>query len=233
MIGYYGLGYYASMIVLIPAIILTFYAQLKVKSAYAKYASIANSKGLTGRDVAEVILSRNGMADMPINLIAGNLTDHFNPANHTLNLSSGVFNGPTIAAIGIAAHECGHAIQDHEGYGLLRFRNKIVPVVNLGSSLSWPILILGLVLGATKLTDIGIILFLLVVLFHLVTLPVELDASRRALKLLEEYGLVGSTGEASGAKAVLSAAALTYVASLAMAIGNLLRMIMLTRNNRR
>jgi len=231
--GYYSLGYYSSMIILIPAIILTFYAQTKVKTAYSRFARVANSKGLTGRDVAEIILSRNGMGNMPINMISGNLTDNFNPGNHTLNLSQEVYSNPTIAAIGIAAHECGHAIQDNEGYGLLKFRNSIVPIVNLGSTLSWPLLVIGLVLGAAKLADLGIILFLLVVVFHLVTLPVELDASKRALRLLEDYGLVTSANEIAGAKSVLSAAAMTYVASLAMAIANLLRMLMLTRSNRR
>ena len=230
--GYY-LGYYASMIVLIPAIILTFYAQLKVKSAYAKYSEIANSKSISGKEVASIILSKNGMENMPINMVPGSLTDNYNPKNKTLNLSAGVFNSPSIAAIGIAAHECGHAIQDHEGYSLLRFRNTIVPAVNLCSSLSWPLLIIGLILGAAKLTDVGIILFLLVIVFHLVTLPVEIDASRRGLKLLQEYGIATNSQDVAGVKSVLSAAAMTYLAALAMAVGNLLRMLMLARSSRR
>ena len=230
---YYGLGYYASMIVLIPAILLTFYAQFKVKSAYNKYSSIANSKAIPGREAAQIILERNGMGNMPINLVQGNLTDNYNPRNKTLNLSAGVFNSPSIAALGIAAHECGHAIQDHEGYGLLRFRNSIVPAVNICSSLSWPMLIIGLILGAARLADLGIILFIVVILFHLVTLPVEIDASRRGLSLLQEYGLIGNNSDFAGAKAVLSAAAMTYLAALAMAVGNLLRMLMLARSNRR
>ena len=230
---YYGFGYYASMIVLIPAILLTFYAQFKVKSAYNKYSGIANSKAIPGCEAARVILERNGMNNMPINLIQGNLTDNYNPQNKTLNLSAGVFNSPSIAALGIAAHECGHAIQDHEGYGLLRFRNSIVPAVNICSTLSWPMLIVGLILGAAKLADLGIILFVLVIVFHLVTLPVELDASRRGLKLLQEYGLIGNSSDLTGAKAVLSAAAMTYLAALAMAVGNLLRMLMLARSSRR
>ncbi len=230
---YYGLGYYASMIVLIPAIILTFYAQFKVKSAYARYSGIRNSKNISGSEVARIILENNGMGNMPINLIQGNLTDNYNPKNKTLNLSAGVFNSPSIAALGIAAHECGHAIQDHEGYGLLRFRNSIVPAVNICSTLSWPLLIIGLILGAAKLADVGIILFALVIVFHLVTLPVEINASKRGLKLLQEYGFLSNNADFSGAKAVLSAAALTYLAALAMAVGNLLRMIMLTRSSRR
>ncbi len=230
---YYGLEYYLSMIVLIPAIILTFYAQLKVKSAYNKYSSIANSKAIPGGEVARVILDRNGMGSMPINHVQGKLTDNYNPQNKTLNLSDGVFNSPSIAAMGIAAHECGHAIQDYEGYKLLKFRNSIVPAVNICSSLSWPMLIIGLILGAAKLADLGVILFVVVILFHLVTLPVEIDASRRGLKLLQDYGLISNSSDYTGAKAVLSAAALTYLAALAMAVGNLLRMIMLTRSSRR
>ena len=230
---YYGFGYYASMIVLIPAILLTFYAQFKVKSAYNRYSGSGNSKAIPGCEAARVILERNGMNNMPINLIQGNLTDNYNPQNKTLNLSAGVFNSPSIAALGIAAHECGHAIQDHEGYGLLRFRNSIVPAVNICSTLSWPMLIIGLILGAAKLADLGIILFVLVIVFNLVTLPVELDASSRGLKLLQEYGLIGNSSDLTGAKAVLSAAAMTYLAALAMAVGNLLRMLMLARSSRR
>lgn len=230
---YYGLEYYLSMIVLIPAILLTFYAQFKVKSAYNKYSSIANSQKIPGSEAARIILERNGMGNMPINLIQGSLTDNYNPQNKTLNLSAGVFNSPSIAALGIAAHECGHAIQDHEGYGLLRFRNSIVPAVNICSSLSWPMLIIGIILGAARLTDLGVILFLVVIVFHLVTLPVEVDASKRGLTLLSEYGLIDNKNDYNGAKAVLSAAAMTYLAALSMAIGNLIRMLMLSRSSRR
>lgn len=227
------LGYYGSMIILIPAIILTFYAQLRVKSAYSKYSSVRNSVGVTGAQVAEAILARNGMANMPINMVQGNLTDHYNPQNKTLNLSAGVYNSPSIAAIGIAAHECGHAIQDNTGYSLLKFRNTIVPVVNLGSNLAWPMIIIGLILGATGLQEFGVILFGLVVVFHLVTLPVEVDASKRAIALLQDYGFIANESDNQGAKAVLGAAAMTYVAALATAVANLLRMLILTRNNRR
>ena len=227
------MGYYSSMILLVPAIILTFYAQFKVNAAYRRYSGIANSKGITGRQAAEIILSKNGMQSMPINHVSGNLTDNYNPRTKSLNLSAGVYNSPSIAAIGIAAHECGHAIQDNTGYGLLKFRNTIVPLVNLCSNLSWPILIIGLILGYANATKLGILLFCGVILFHLVTLPVELDASRRAIKLLQEYGIVTNDSDISGAKSVLNAAALTYVAALASAVANLLRMIAISKSSRR
>ncbi|MDO5441878.1 MAG: zinc metallopeptidase [Bacillota bacterium] len=227
------LGYYGSMIILIPAILLTFYAQMRVKTAYSKYSQVRNSVGVTGAQVAESILARNGMANMPINMIQGNLTDNYNPMNKTLNLSAGVYNSPSIAAIGIAAHECGHAIQDYTGYKLLKFRNTIVPVVNLGSTLAWPMIIIGLILGATGLQEFGVILFGLVVVFHLVTLPVEIDASKRGIALLQDYGFIANDTDNQGAKAVLGAAAMTYVAALATAMANLLRMLILTRNSRR
>ncbi len=227
------MGYYSSMIWLIPAVILTFYAQSKVKSAYSRYSGIANSKGASGMDVARLILTNQGMGDMPINLISGQLSDNYNPSRKTLNLSEGVYAGRSIAAIGIAAHECGHACQDHEGSFLLRFRNSIVPVTNIASGLAWPLFVLGLIIGSVGLYNLGILLFVVVVLFHLVTLPMELDASRRGLKMLQEYGVVTTQQDYSGAKAVLDAAALTYVAALAMSVANLLRMMALSGGRRR
>ncbi len=153
----------------------------------------------------------------------------FYSRNKYLNLSESVYGSTSIAAIGVAAHECGHAVQDSEGYALLRFRNSIVPVVNIGSRLSWPLLVIGLAIGVSGLYTAGLIMFLLVVLFHLVTLPMEIDASRRGLRMLQEYGIVESSDEVSAVRQVLSAAALTYLAALAMAVANLLRILAMSR----
>ena len=226
------MGYYSSMILLIPAIILTMYAQSKVQSAYSTYLNVANNRGLSGADVARAILDRNGLGNIPIYTIQGVLSDNYNPMRHTMNLSSDVYNGRTVASIAIAAHESGHALQHAEGYKLLQIRNSIVPVANIGSTLSWPLLIMGLLLGRSGdfLFNLGIFMFLGVVAFHLITLPVELDASRRALVQLQEIGAVSSGQEVSGAKKVLDAAALTYVAALATAIANLLRMLAMRGN---
>lgn len=226
------MGYYSSMILLIPAIILTMYAQSKVQSAYRTYLNVANNRGVSGADVARAILDRNGLGNIPIYTIQGVLSDNYNPMRHTMNLSSDVYNGRTVASIAIAAHESGHALQHAEGYKLLQIRNSIVPVANIGSTLSWPLLIMGLLLGRSGdfLFNLGIFMFLGVVAFHLITLPVELDASRRALVQLQEIGAVSSGQEVSGAKKVLDAAALTYVAALATAIANLLRMLAMRGN---
>lgn len=226
------MGYYSSMILLIPAIILTLYAQSKVQSAYRTYLNVANNRGVSGADVARAILDRNGLGNIPIYTIQGVLSDNYNPMRHTMNLSSDVYNGRTVASIAIAAHESGHALQHAEGYKLLQIRNSIVPVANIGSTLSWPLLVMGLLLGRSGdfLFNLGIFMFLGVVAFHLITLPVELDASRRALVQLQEIGAVSSGQEVSGAKKVLDAAALTYVAALATAIANLLRMLAMRGN---
>lgn len=226
------MGYYSSMIILIPAIIISFYAQAKLRSAYGKYAQMVNSKGVTGREAAALILRNNGLGNMPIQKVQGQLSDHYDPRNKSLSLSAGVYDSPSIAAIGIAAHECGHAIQDETGYSLLRARNAIVPAVNISSSLSWPLLILGLIMGAVQLQTVGVALFAAVIVFHLVTLPVELDASRRGIAMLQDYGIISSENDMKGAKAVLGAAALTYLAALATSVANLLRMIALTRMSR-
>ena len=227
------LGYYTSMILLIPAILLSVYAQMKVQGAYRTYANVRNSKGITGAEAAYRILQFNDL-QIPIYETQGTLTDNYNPQKGTLNLSPAVYEQPSIASMAIAAHECGHALQHASGYALLNLRNSIVPVANIGSMLSWPILILGLMLGAQGdfLFNLGIFLFLGVVLFHLVTLPVELDASKRALIQLEALNCFVSDEEHAAAKRVLDAAALTYLAALATAVANLLRMFAM-RGNRR
>ncbi len=228
--GYYGgYGYYSSMIFLIPAIILTMIAQMKVNSAYSKYAQVRNLRGLTGAQAARMILDANGMSDVPVEMISGKLSDHYDPRRKVMRLSSQVYSEPSVASIAIAAHEAGHAIQHSVSYSPLAIRNAIVPLVNLCSGASWPILVLGLVLGhsamGNMMFNLGVLLFLGTVLFQLITLPVELDASRRALVQMENMGIVSDGSETKGAKKVLSAAALTYVAALAMAISSLIRIL--------
>ena len=226
-------GYYSSMILLIPAILLSIYAQSKVQGAYRTYLNVRNARGITGAEAASRILQFNEL-QIPINEIEGTLTDNYNPQQGTMNLSAQVYELPTIASMAIAAHECGHALQHASGYSLLNFRNSIVPVANIGSMLSWPLLLVGLMMGQSGgfLFNLGIFMFLGVVLFHLVTLPVELDASKRALIQLEALNCFASDEEHAAAKQVLDAAALTYLAALATAVANLLRMLAL-RGNRR
>ena len=221
------------MIVLIPAILFAMYAQGKVATAYRRYANVRNTSGLTGAQVARLILDANGLSDVPINRIAGNLTDNYNPLQRTMNLSEAVYGTPSVASISIAAHEAGHAIQHSTSYAPLKFRNAIVPVVNLGSMAAWPLLFIGLIIGSVTgdlLFNLGVILFMGVVVFHVVTLPVELDASRRAIAQLVSVGAVSNEQEADAAQKVLSAAALTYIAALAMAVANLLRIFLMRRD---
>jgi len=227
------MGYYTSLIVLIPAILFAAYAQAKVSSAYRRYSNVRNSRGITGAQAARMILDANGLSDVPISRIQGKLTDNYNPAKRTMNLSAGVYDNVSVAAISIAAHESGHAIQDSESYAPLKLRNSIVPIVNIGSMAAWPLLFIGLMIGpgtGDVLFNIGVIMFMSVVVFHLITLPVELNASQRAIAQLEGRGIVTSKEEVHAAKSVLSAAALTYLAALAMAIANLLRIFLMRRN---
>ena len=220
-----------SWFILIPAIILTFWAQSKVQSTFRKYSQIRCSRGLTGGEAARKMLSANGLDEVQIFGIQGTLTDHFDPRNNSVSLSEPVLGEKSISAIAVACHECGHAIQHAEGYALLKFRDNLVPVVNLTSRFSWPLAIIGLLLMTSysyemgnMIFNIGVILFGLVVLFHLVTLPVQINASNRALKQMIELGIV-DTDEQAGAKKVLGAAAMTYVAALATALANMLRLL--------
>jgi len=227
--GYGGYGYYSSMIFLIPAILLTLYAQSKVNSAYAKFARVANRRGITGAQAARMILDSNGMSDVPIQMVSGKLSDHYDPRHRVMRLSQQVYHEPSVASVAIAAHEAGHAIQHSVGYAPLQIRNTIVPVVNLCSNMAWPILMVGLLLGHSAMGDmvfnLGVLLFSSALIFQLITLPVEFNASNRALEQLEAMGIVASDQEARGAKKVLSAAALTYVAAMAMAVANLIRIL--------
>jgi hypothetical protein len=214
---------------LIPAIILALYAQARVKGTYARYSRIMAQSGLTGAEAARSLLNTGGAGDVPVERIAGQLTDNYDPRKKVLRLSEGVYDGRSLAALGIAAHETGHALQHHNHYAPLQFRNGFFPVANIGSSLAFPLFFIGLLTssrGPSVLMDIGILLFTAAVLFSVVTLPVEFNASKRAVHILETQGLLNGQ-EIAGARKVLSAAALTYVAATATAILWLVRMLII------
>lgn len=223
--------YDSTYILVILAAIISLIASAKVKSTYAKYNKVLSARGITADQVAQQILNGAGLPQIGVMQVPGDLTDHYNPNLQVLGLSQTVYGSRSVAAIGVAAHECGHAIQDAENYAPIRIRNSIVPVVNFGSKLSWPLMLLGLIMAYDPLLLAGIWLFSLVVVFQLVTLPVEFNASRRAMRILEERGILGSE-ELKGARKVLSAAAMTYVAA---AVGSLLQLarLLMIRNSRR
>ncbi len=214
------------LIFVLPAMLLAFWAQYKVNSTYEKFSKVTNHKGITGAEVAVKILNLHGIYNVSVEQVSGHLTDHFDPRSNVIRLSSGVYSGTSVAALGVAAHETGHAVQHAKGYLPIKLRNTIVPVATLGSNLAVPLAILGLVLSMPVLIDAGIILFTAVVAFQFVTLPVEFNASRRAITVLNNEGILFDE-ELKGAKKVLFAAALTYVAAAAVALGNLLRLLTL------
>jgi Zn-dependent membrane protease YugP len=218
-------------ILLMPALLLTAFAQLKVKSSFARYNSVHASRGVDAMSVSRALLDSFGLQNVRLERVPGELTDHYDPRIKVLRLSDSVGGSSSIAAIGVAAHEVGHAMQDKEGYMPLSFRNAFVPVANIGSTAAMPLFILGLFMNIGPLVNIGILLFSGVVLFHLVTLPVEFDASSRALKVLGSTGILTS-GEIAGAKSVLSAAAMTYVAATVMALMNLLWLLLRAQGRR-
>ena len=232
--------YDPTYILLVPAIIFTLIAQARVNSAFKRYSKVRNRKNLTGAEAARRMLDFNGLQDVRINAIGGNLTDHYDPRNRTLNLSQSVYGVNSVAAVSVAGHEAGHALQHAKGYTPLGVRNSIVPVVNFASRLAWPMIFIGILLLSVgsyemgyfgmMLLDIGIIGFAGVVVFHAVTLPVEFNASRRAIDKMEELGLV-AVEDIPGSKKVLRAAALTYVAALATAVANLLRILAIRGRN--
>lgn len=223
-----GMYWSSYMIYILPALILSLIAQAKVKSAYAKYSRVRASSNLTGADIASRILSKANINDVSIGRVSGELTDHYDPRKKEINLSSNIHNGNTIAAYGIAAHEAGHVLQHYEGYAPIKLRNSIVPVVKISSSAAIPLFFLGFLFNAGSFMTLGIILFSGVVVFHLVTLPVEFNASKRAISVLQNDGYLSRT-EISGVKEVLNAAALTYVASAVMAAMQLLRLLAMSR----
>ena len=226
MNGYYNFSmiWYLSMILLIPAVIFCSWAQAKVKSNYNKYSKVMNKQGITGAQAARRMLDANGLQGIQVLDVRGQLTDNFNPQNNTVNLSSGVYDAPTVAALGIACHECGHAIQHAVGYSPLRIRTAIVPVTRIGTTLAIPVFLIGLLMSMPGLETAGVLLFSLAVIFQAVTLPVEFDASRRALIQLKELEIVTDDEEYEGTRKVLSAAALTYVGALLMQLLQLSRM---------
>jgi len=211
---------------LIPAIIMAFWAQGRVKNAYKKYSQIANGAGLSGAQVARKILDRFGLNDVEVHPTKGVLSDHYDPAKRAVFLSVDNYQNGSIAGLAVAAHEVGHAIQHSEEYSPLRWRSALVMPVQLGSWMAFPLVLIGMFMASPAMIDIGIILFSAVVVFHLVTLPVEFDASKRAIQILSTDGYI-STQEVDGAKKVLNAAAWTYVAAATMAIINLLRLVLL------
>lgn len=217
-------------LILIPAILISAWAQFKVSSTFNKYSTVRSINGYTGAQVARILLNDAGLQEVEIQQVPGRLSDHYDPKAKVLRLSSDVYGSTSVASIGVAAHEVGHAIQDKESYSALVFRNAIVPVVNFSSSLSWILFFIGILLSYSTLVTIGIILFSVVVLFQLVTLPVEFNASSRALKLLEARGILYDK-EVDGARKVLSAAALTYVAATLMAVLQLVRLIAISNRN--
>ena len=228
---YYGYFDPTYLLVIIGAV-LSLLASAKVKSTFSKYSKVHSLSGMTGAQAAEKILHFSGIFDVRIERIEGDLTDHYDPKSNVLRLSDSVYDNTSVAAVGVAAHECGHAVQDNKGYAPLRIRAALVPAANIGATVSWPLILIGILLGGSKtLITLGIILFSLAVLFQLVTLPVELNASGRAVTILAETGIL--QGEEVGqTKKVLFAAALTYVASAASMILQLLRLIILAGNRR-
>ncbi|HYE68735.1 MAG TPA: zinc metallopeptidase [Anaerovoracaceae bacterium] len=229
---YFGM-FDPTIIILIPAIIFTFYAQSKVNSAYNKYATVRNRTGITGAQAARKILDSNGLQDVPVEITNRRLSDHYDPRKRVMRLSPQVYNDPSIASVSIAAHEAGHAIQHVKSYGPLRARNLLAPVVSIVSNLAWPILIVGLMIigggnaiQGNLIFDIGIICFASAVVFQAITLPVEFNASNRAIQQMNELGII-YIEETASAKKVLSAAALTYVAALAASIATLIRILAL------
>ncbi|EMB23451.1 hypothetical protein HMPREF9723_00589 [Treponema denticola OTK] len=222
---------YYYLVLVVPTLLLSLYAQFKVKSAFSKYSQVQTMRKISGKEAAALLLRSNSISNVTIQRIGGSLSDHYDPSHKVLRLSEPVYDKTSIAAVGVAAHETGHAIQDKEKYAPLVLRSTLVPVANIGSSAGPYLALAGIIFRMNLLLNIGIILFACAVLFYLITLPVEIDASRRALKVLEHNAVLNQE-ELKGAKKVLSAAALTYVASALTAMANLLRLILISRDRR-
>jgi uncharacterized protein len=223
--------FHPSYLLLIPGMILMFWAQHRVQSTYQKYAQVRSSMGMTGAQVAQKILDRMGVHNVQIEPVAGELTDHYDPSAKAVRLSEVVYGSDSLAAAAVAAHECGHVLQDVQGYKAMNVRAALVPAANLGSNIGPMLVVVGVVLGSAGgiFVNIGIFLFLAVILFHVVTLPVEFDASSRALKLINEFGILQGE-ENRAAKKVLDAAALTYVATALYSILQLIQLLMMRRD---
>ena len=227
-----GLFYDSTYLLVILAALISMAVSARMNTIFSKYQTVRSYSGMTGREAAMRILHQAGIYDVTVRHVSGKLTDHYDPRTKTVSLSEDIYGQTSLAAVGVAAHECGHAIQHAIGYAPLEFRSAIVPVANFGSTLSWPLFLIGLFSGIRPLVTAGIVLFSLAVLFQLVTLPVEINASSRALKMLQSTGILG-TDETRGARKVLTAAAMTYVAALAASILQLLRLLILAGGRRR
>lgn len=236
MFYYYGIDW-TYIVLVLPAVIFSLIASANVNSTFKKYSQVYNSRRLTGADAARRILDSNGLQHIRIERISGNLSDHFDPRSNVIRLSQAVYDGATAAAVGVAAHECGHAIQHAVGYLPIKLRSAIIPITNIGSKLAFPMILLGIVLTAWSqqalvIAYIGVALFGLSLVFQLVTLPTEFNASRRALKTIDNMGLL-SGDDLKASKKVLTAAAMTYVAALAVTLMQLIRLFLMVNRNRR
>ncbi len=227
---YYGFDYYY-MVLVLPAILISLIAQIVVKSSFNKYSKINCS--LTGAEAARRVLEKSGVRNVRIERVQGSLTDHYDPRTNTIRLSETVYDSMTVAAVGVAAHEAGHAVQYAKKYVPIKIRAAVIPATRLGSTLSWPLLFIGLIFNAPLLVNIGIVLFGLVVVFQLVTLPVEFNASARAIQAIKDNYLLTKEEHLKGVRKVLSAAAMTYVAALMVSLAQMLRLILLFNRNRR
>lgn len=229
---YYGYGYDPTIILVLIGAAISGIASMNVNGTFKKFSKMRNSRGLTANEVAERILHAAGIYDVRIEHIRGNLTDHYSPKEKVLRLSDATYGQTSVAALGVAAHECGHAIQHQEEYGPLMLRSMSVPLANVGSWISWPVILIGLLIGYTPLAQLGVLLFAFVVFFQVITLPVEFNASSRALRILEQDRILEGE-EHQGAKKVLKAAALTYVAALFATILQLLRLVLIVSGGSR
>ena len=215
--------------ILVITLIITLGAQALVSASYSKYKKVKNNKGITGAEIARLILSNNGLDDIYVVETNGNLTDHYDPKRRTIRLSKDIYNGTSIASIAVASHECGHALQDKDNYTFLKIRSSLVPLVNFSSIAGYIAILIGIFFSAMQFFFIGIILEVVILLFQLITLPVEFNASKRALEKIKEYNLA-EEDEVAGAKKMLTAAALTYVASVVTVLLEILRLVLIARD---
>lgn len=228
---FYGFDYYY-LVLVVPAFIFALIAQARVKSTFAKYSKQRSQRGITGQEAARRVLSHYGINDVAIEMVSGSLTDHYDPRSNVIRLSQDVYSSTSISAIGVACHEAGHAAQHAQGYSPIKIRNAILPICNIGSTIGIPLAMIGLIFNNPSLVSIGLLFYAMVAVFQFATLPVEFNASRRAIQVIDETGILGSD-EAYGAKRVLTAAAMTYIAALAVSIANLMRLILITNSSRR
>lgn len=232
MFGYmYGIDI-TYILICVPALLFAMWAQYNVSTSYKKYGQIRGASGMTGQEAAQLVLSQQGIYNVQIERIKGNLTDHYDPRQNVIRLSEGVYDSPSVAAVGIAAHEAGHAVQHAKDYGPVKLRSAIIPVAQICSNLAMPMVLLGIIFSYPLLSNIGLIFFAIATFFQLVTLPVEFNASARANEAIASSGRFSDT-EAAQSRKMLSAAALTYVAALAVSLANLLRLFLLTGRRRR